>query len=281
MKKTFVLVVLFVLPIVAYLFFASGINNFGKLPVLTTNVPELDALDSEEKLSNKISIVGFLGENVELRKTNVLNLNQKIYKRFYEFEDFQMIMIVPKGKEQEVAQIKAEIAKLTDIVKWNFVFADKDAIGAYYQQLKSPFVLSDDYGLDYVFIVDKERQLRGRNDDEDEGVKYGFKATSVAEINKKMVDDVKIILAEYRLALKRTMPQGANSGKKYTYIWVSLIILIFGILVIPKIVSRLASDTVVKSDRMAQMALTKPLDYLITNGKKRSVPSLSLSIKIV
>ena len=30
MKKTFVLVVLFILPIVAYLFFASGINNFGK-----------------------------------------------------------------------------------------------------------------------------------------------------------------------------------------------------------------------------------------------------------
>ena len=31
---------------------------------------------------------------------------------------------------------------------------------------------------------------------------FGFNSQSVAEINNKMVDDVKIILAEYRLALK-------------------------------------------------------------------------------
>ena len=58
-------------------------------------------------------------------------------------------------------------------------------------------------GSPYVFIIDKDRNLRGRDDDEDEGVKYGFKATSVAELNNKMEDDVKIILAEYRLALKK------------------------------------------------------------------------------
>ncbi len=44
--------------------------------------------------------------------------------------------------------------------------------------------------------------LRGRNDDEDSGTLYGFDARSVAQINKKMIDDVKVILAEYRLALK-------------------------------------------------------------------------------
>jgi len=55
----------------------------------------------------------------------------------------------------------------------------------------------------YVFIIDKKAQLRGRNDDEDTGVLYGFNAESVAEINNKMLDDVKVILAEYRLALKK------------------------------------------------------------------------------
>ena len=45
--------------------------------------------------------------------------------------------------------------------------------------------------------------LRGRDDDDDIGKLYGFNAESVAEINNKMVDDVKIILAEYRLALKK------------------------------------------------------------------------------
>ena len=35
------------------------------------------------------------------------------------------------------------------------------------------------------------------------GFLYGYNAESVAEINNKMEDDVKVILAEYRLALKK------------------------------------------------------------------------------
>lgn len=31
----------------------------------------------------------------------------------------------------------------------------------------------------------------------------GYDATSVADLNNKMIDDVKVILAEYRLALKK------------------------------------------------------------------------------
>ena len=37
----------------------------------------------------------------------------------------------------------------------------------------------------------------------DIGTLYGFDARSVAEINNKMEDDIKVILAEYRLALKK------------------------------------------------------------------------------
>jgi hypothetical protein len=61
-----------------------------------------------------------------------------------------------------------------------------------------------------VFIVDKDQNLRGRNNDEDEGTKYGFDTTSVAELNNKMEDDVKIILAEYRLALKKNNANREN-----------------------------------------------------------------------
>jgi len=68
------------------------------------------------------------------------------------------------------------------------------------------------------------------------------------------------------------MPQGANSSKKYTYIWVSLIILIFGVIVIPKIVERLKGETVVEKDRMAYVTSIEPLEYIIANGQKRKVP---------
>jgi hypothetical protein len=202
MKKTFVLVVLFVLPIVAYLFFASGVNNFGKLPELTTNITELN-LSTDIKFKNKITVLGFLGSNVETRKGNAFNLNQKIYKRFSEFTDFQFVMVVPIGTEDEIQEIKKELSTLSEVDKWHFVFLSPADITVLYNSLKTDIQLDENHGTSYVFIIDKELSLRGRTDDEDEGTKYGFNSNSVADLNNKMVDDVKIVLAEYRLALKK------------------------------------------------------------------------------
>ena len=60
MKKNIVLFVLFILPIVAYLFFASGINSFAKLPTITKNIPEITTwktLDNKPvALTDKITI---------------------------------------------------------------------------------------------------------------------------------------------------------------------------------------------------------------------------------
>ena len=115
MKKTFVLIVLFVLPLVAYLFFASGVNNFGRLPVLTNDVGAINFGGKEGILKEKITILGFLGTDVAFKKTNAFNLNQKIYKPFYEFHDFQMVMVMPKGTEAKVATLKKELSELADI----------------------------------------------------------------------------------------------------------------------------------------------------------------------
>lgn len=203
MKKTLVLIVLFVLPIVAYLFFASGVNNFGKLPVLTEHISDVTTLDENISLKNKITVLGFLGSNVEQKKGNAFNLNQKIYKRFYEFNDFQFVMLVPKGAENSVSELKEDLGGLVDIKKWKFVYADEKAISRFFADLNTDLTLDENLGTPYVFIIDKDLNLRGRTNDEDEGTKFGFNTTSVAELNNKMEDDVKIILAEYRLALKK------------------------------------------------------------------------------
>lgn len=203
MKKTFVLVVLFILPLVAYMFFASGVNNFGRLPTLTENVRDLEAFYPDETLNGKITILGFLGYDSELKKGNAFNLNQKIYKPFYEFRDFQMVMVLPKGSEDKVEELKKELAGLADIKNWKFIYGEDREIKELFNSLQSNLVLDEKLGSPYVFIIDKDRNLRGRSDDEDEGFKYGFDATSVADLNNKMEDDVKVILAEYRLALKK------------------------------------------------------------------------------
>ncbi|ADV49380.1 hypothetical protein Celal_2085 [Cellulophaga algicola DSM 14237] len=203
MKKAFVLIVLFVLPIVAYLFFASGVHNFGKLPVLTETVFDVSTVDSTTTFKNKITILGFLGNDVDFKKGNALNLNQKIYKDFHKFSDFQFVMIMPEGTEESVKILQKELSGLAEIDKWKFVFASPEQIQLIFNSLDTDLSLDESYSTPYVFIVDKDAALRGRNQDEEHKTIYGFDATSVAELTNKMIDDVRIILAEYRMALKK------------------------------------------------------------------------------
>ena len=164
---------------------------------------DIHSIDTSQTFQGKITILGFLGNELQNQKTIALNLNQKIYKPFFEFNDFQFVMLVPKGTEELVEELKYELSQLEDISRWNFVHGDEHEIKGVFESLKTNVKLDEKLGTPYVFIIDKNRNLRGRTDDEDEGTKFGFKATSVAELNNKMEDDVKIILAEYRLALKK------------------------------------------------------------------------------
>ena len=208
-KKYFVLCILFIFPIVIYLFFASGKNNFALLPVLTENVNEIKNFKTlsgaKIKLEDKISILGFWGEDLSEKKGDALNLNQKIYKRFYQFNDFQFVMVLENGQQDQVNTLKEELHEGvgTDLVKWRFLFGSSDEIQDLFDSLRTNLNLSQGKSSPYVFIIDKEVNLRGRDDDEDVGTLYGFNSQSVAEINNKMVDDVKVILAEYRRAWKK------------------------------------------------------------------------------
>ena len=205
MKKQFVLGVLFVFPLLVYLFFASGKNNFAKLPTLTYSIQTLpinkDFSNRSVVLKDQISILGYWGGNLSDKKAEALNLNEKIFKRFNGFNDFQFVFFVNEENEEEVQALKnaLQIGTGIDLSNWYFLPSSSKQIQSHFQSLKTPYQLNQQYSTPYVFIIDKNLNLRGRNDDEK---LYGFDARSVAEISKKMIDDVKVILAEYRLALK-------------------------------------------------------------------------------
>ena len=187
---------------VAYLFFASGINNFAKLPVLTENIEELELITNKE-FNNKISILFFLGNDIKNREGDALNLNQKIYKRFYQFKDFQFISISPLGNENKSKLLKEKLSSgtNTDMKNWSFVHLDNDKINELFSSLNTNLELDENLSSPYAYIIDKYSSLRGRDDSD--GIKFGYDSRSVADINNNMLDDVKIILAEYRLALKK------------------------------------------------------------------------------
>lgn len=200
MKKYIVLTVLFVLPLVVYLFFASGVNHFAKLPVRSNTVVELSEY-AEVPFKDRITILGFLGTDLENKKGNALNLNQKIYKRFKDFKDFQFVILQPQGTEEASRILADELSGSTgtDLSGWKFVFLAPVQLEHLFASLNLSYDLDNKLGTPYVFIIDKNGDLRGRDDNE----LVGYDARSVADINNNMVDDVKVILAEYRLALKK------------------------------------------------------------------------------
>jgi len=205
MKKNIVLFVLFILPIGAYLFFATGVNSFMTLPTVTKNIPDLGhwkSLNGEPvSLNKKITVLGFTGNDIAHFKGDYFNLNQKIYNKNREFKDFQFVMVAPDGTQDQVKEVLNGLKDLTDTSKWLFVFAPPNEIQPYYDQLKLKGKLRPDLGTENVFIVDKKRNLRGRKDKDE--YKEGYNMSSPSDLYNEMTDDVKVILAEYRLALKR------------------------------------------------------------------------------
>lgn len=208
MKKNIVLFVLFVLPIVAYLFFASGVNSFTKLPTITNKIADLGNWKSlkEEKvtLDKKITVLGFAGFDLVKNRGNYFNLNAKIYERYHKFKDLQFVIIAPQGTEAAAKALIEALSATTDVSQWRFVFAPKEEIQPYFNQLKlAKDKLNPDLGTPNVYIVDKDRNLRGRKVANKKEYKEGYDTFHPSELNNEMLDDFKIILYEYRAALKK------------------------------------------------------------------------------
>jgi hypothetical protein len=218
MKKGVIIFFLFVLPIAAYLFFASGVNNFTTLPTITPEVdelPEWESLSGEPvKLQDKITVLGFLGSNLyELEnKESLKNFVQLIYNKNQTFQDFQTIMVVPIDAKAKVDELIYEFdwKRVGDITNWKFVFASHEEIQNYYNTLGLIGNLDQYSGTSNVYILDKSRNLRGRKGKNKKGTeeyKEGYSIISPAELKNEMEDDFKIILYEYRAAYKRNQPK--------------------------------------------------------------------------
>ena len=208
MKKFFVLGFLFILPLVAYMFFAAADHNFSMLPTLGEPVSELPEGTKSLRgdsivFDSNITIMGFLGKDAKSRYGHVFNLAHKIYTPYSEFYDLQFVWLIPEGAEGTIPDLEEKLSKIKETEKWQFVVLSDQQIRKLKAELGAPHKLDDDLGSDYVYILDKDKRLRGRDDDEDVGTLYGYNASNVAELDDKMDDDIQVILAEYRRALKK------------------------------------------------------------------------------
>jgi hypothetical protein len=141
-------------------------------------------------MKDHVTLLCFLGDNIEAKKGGVFNQNQKIYKEFYGYRPFQIIAIYPETSEEDVKKLSSDLETFTDMYKWNFISMDREVISSLHANLKTKDILDSSLYSKKVYLIDKEGSLRGRDNDGDEEkqIMYGYNIESVAELNNKMED---------------------------------------------------------------------------------------------
>ena len=212
-----VLIILFALPLLTYLFFLNGEHHFKTLPIVTEDVMELDRFETIDgnkiRLQDSVSIVTFLGSEPYKRIGYVSNVNEKIYKDFHEFDGFQMISVLPKEGATDIEEIKAQMAETTDLSDWHFIIGTDKAINDLFNSFQSNLTLNKDLSSEHAFVIDKQRSLRGRTNDEELGMVYGYDTYLIANLNKRMMDDIRVLLAEYRFAFKKNRDEKIQNNE--------------------------------------------------------------------
>lgn len=216
-QKNIVLFALFIAPLIFYIFLQLGTHNFGKLPKISKEVLDISLIDNNYTFKNKISVIVFIGDNVSLAEGAIFNVNEKVYKKFYGYTDFQMIGLVVKGQEAEIKKITKKLSINTNMVKWNFIYASKEELNAIYDSLKTTERLNENAFSSKAYIIDKENNLRRGKSSikslEDKKL-FGYNMKSIAELKNDMHDDVKVVLAEYSFALKKNNNNSEDRRKK-------------------------------------------------------------------
>lgn len=211
MKKVFVLIVLFALPVTIYIIFGSAVHNFVHLPTLTEEIDNLDhftPLEENQPLAfeDYVTVLCIYGSDINSKHGNAYNLFEKIYKKNYIYKDFQVIVLAEDGQQKEARELIDELHNFTGVnaSKWRFAFGSAEDIQQLFNSMQTDLNLDQHAATPYAFVIDKHRSLRGRkkNAKDTDKTQYGYETGSIAALNNTMVDDVNVLLAEYRFKLK-------------------------------------------------------------------------------
>lgn len=209
-KKKLILGILFILPVIFLLFLYPSTNNYNALDIVNNDVLDIPNTNSEEaiKLKDHLTVLGFLGTNPNEKALPALNLKEIIYDKFKGFKKFQVVMLVSKGSEEQVELLEKELYQYEPLKYWHFIYLDNEEIQKIFKSLKSETELDENLSSEYVFIVDKELNQRGRIDNrEDKEIEknkpvyplYSYNCIEVAVLKNKMAaEDMRVLFTEYR-----------------------------------------------------------------------------------
>ena len=210
-RKWFILGILFLLPVIFLLFLYPSTHNYNTLDIVNENIVEIDSLNfldnNQTTLKNNITILNFLGDNPIDNITSALNLKELVYDKFKGFKKFQIVSISSGDSSNFLYEVKKELLKSDELNYWYFATVDNVSLQKIYFSLRAESKLDSSNYTSQVFIIDKQKNQRGRIDDrnEDQVIKsldliglYSYNSIKVSEIKSKMNDDIRILFTEYR-----------------------------------------------------------------------------------
>ena len=210
-RKWLILGILFLLPVIFLLFLYPSTHNYNTLDIVNENIVEIDSLNfldnNQTTLENNITILNFLGDNPIDNITSALNLKELVYDKFKGFKKFQIVSISSGDSSNFLYEVKKELLKSDELNYWYFATVDNVSLQKIYFSLRAESKLDSFNYTSQVFIIDKQKNQRGRIDDRDEDqvIKnldltglYSYNSIKVSEIKSKMNDDIRILFTEYR-----------------------------------------------------------------------------------
>ena len=210
-RKWIILGILFLLPVIFLLFLYPSTHNYNTLDIVNEDIKETDFLNFIDKrktnFEENITILNFLGDKPLENITGTLNLKELVYDKFKGFKKFQIISIASLNSEKLLESVKKELLKSDELKYWFFATTSDEEINKIYSSLRSQNELDSSNYTSQVFIIDKQRNQRGRIDDRgDDQIEnnidlfglYSYNSIIVSEIKKKMNDDIRILFTEYR-----------------------------------------------------------------------------------
>ena len=210
-RKWIILGILFLLPVIFLLFLYPSTHNYNTLDIVNEDIKETDFLNfidnRKTNFEGNITILNFLGDMPVENITGTLNLKELVYDKFKGFKKFQIISIASLNSEKSLENVKKELLKSDELKYWFFATTTDEEINKIYSSLRFQKELDSSNYTSQVFIIDKQRNQRGRIDDRDDdqieknidlfGL-YSYNSIIVSEIKKKMNDDIRILFTEYR-----------------------------------------------------------------------------------
>ena len=210
-RKWFILGILFLLPVIFLLFLYPSTHNYNTLDIVNEDIVEVEFFNfidnRKTNFEGNITVLNFLGDKPMENMTGALNLKELVYDKFKGFKKFQIISISSLNSEKSLESVKKELIKSDELKYWFFATSSDEEINKIYSSLRYHNELDSSNYTSEVYIIDKQRNQRGRIDDRDDNQienkidsfgLYSYNSIIVSEIKKKMNDDIRILFTEYR-----------------------------------------------------------------------------------